>query len=115
MRALLVVFSCANTHRGRYLAPAHPVLAAALAPFLLGCARSREGARALHGLGLLLAFVLGLVGVLVARVDLAIGAGILTAPAGYLLGAARVRGGELGLGGAGAAPCSRSSRSVRAA
>lgn len=73
---LVVVFSCSNTHRGRYLAPAHPLLAAALAPSLLAFARHPRGERVLCVLGWSLALLLVLLGSIVARVDLAVGSGI---------------------------------------
>ncbi len=88
---LWVVFSFSNTHRGRYLAPAHALLAAAMAPFLLDVARSAWGRRLVWCLGGGVVLVSTLGAVLVGRVDLSTGVA-LTAPLLFFLsGCAVVR------------------------
>jgi hypothetical protein len=69
---LLVVFSLANTHRGRYLVPAHPILACVFAAWLFDAARATAVRRTARGLVLALALVALVAALVLVRVDVAV-------------------------------------------
>jgi 4-amino-4-deoxy-L-arabinose transferase-like glycosyltransferase len=66
---LFVVFSAANTHRGRYLAPAHPILACIAAAWLVDIAARRGVRVTARGLVLSMAIVASVAALAFARID----------------------------------------------
>lgn len=72
MALLFVVFSAANTHRGRYLAPAHPILACLVAAWLVDVAKSRAVRETTRALVLLVAIVASIATLALARIDVAV-------------------------------------------
>ncbi|MDZ4773117.1 MAG: glycosyltransferase family 39 protein, partial [Planctomycetota bacterium] len=75
---LLIVFSLSNTHRGRYLAPTHALLAVVIAPFLLDAARTGWARRAAFVSGIVVVCVATCAAVIVMRVDWVAGVGLLS-------------------------------------
>ncbi len=69
---LFVVFSFANTHRGRYLAPAHPILSCALAAWLFDAARAASVRITARVVTALIALVALFAALMLARVDVAV-------------------------------------------
>jgi hypothetical protein len=90
--ALWLLFSLSNTHRGRYLGPAHALFAAAIAPFLLDVARTQWGRRSVWATGFVVVFVTTALACLVLRVDVATGIACLAPLAFFVLGVRCVRG-----------------------
>jgi 4-amino-4-deoxy-L-arabinose transferase-like glycosyltransferase len=66
---LFVVFSSANVHRGRYLAPMYPLLAVALTPWVAAALALRGSQWLLRGLLGILAVMVVALGVFLLRVD----------------------------------------------
>lgn len=66
---LFVVFSAANVHRGRYLAPMYPLLAVALTPWVAAALALRSSQWVLRGLLGILAVVVLALGAFLLRVD----------------------------------------------
>jgi 4-amino-4-deoxy-L-arabinose transferase-like glycosyltransferase len=69
---LFVVFSSANTHRGRYLVPAHPILACILAAWLCDAAHTSAVRRTARGLTISIALVATIAALALVRVDVAV-------------------------------------------
>jgi hypothetical protein len=77
---LLVVFSLSNTHRGRYLTPAHPLLACAIGAWLAAAMESERAGRWVRGFAkgatAVFALALACVALLSARIDAVVAASI---------------------------------------
>lgn len=88
---LWILFSLSNTHRGRYLAPAHALLAAAVAPLLIETSRAPWGRRLGWALAAVLLTITTAGAVLVARIDVGTGVQWLAPLALFVIGLRIVR------------------------